>query len=92
MEPVLSGVAREPGLAVGTVNPRDDPVLVDTFDVTSVPLLVLFRDGDVVARRAEVFVGVDELRDWIDEHRRDSDEFDRIEAPRHTGDRDASVE
>ena len=69
MEPVLSGIAREPGLAVGLVNPRDDPPLIDEFQVQSVPLLVLFRDGEVVARRADGFVGVEELRAWLDEYR-----------------------
>jgi thioredoxin 1 len=66
MEPVISGLARDPDLAVGTINPRDDPHLVDAFDVRSVPLLVLFRDGAVVARRSDGFVGVDELRQWVD--------------------------
>jgi len=66
MEPVLSNVARASGAAVGLVNPRDDPVLVDRFDVRSVPTLVLFADGKPVARRAEGFVGADELVSWVD--------------------------
>jgi len=53
MEPVLGNVARELDLAVATVNPRDDPPLVERFDVRSVPLFVLFVDGEPVARRAE---------------------------------------
>jgi thioredoxin-like negative regulator of GroEL len=66
MEPVLSNVARASGAAVGLVNPRDDPVLVDRFDVRSVPTLVLFADGKPVARRSEGFVGADELVSWVD--------------------------
>ena len=66
MEPVLSNVARASGAAVGLVNPRDDPVLVDRFDVRSVPTLVLFVDGEPVARRSEGFVGADELVSWVD--------------------------
>jgi len=69
MEPVLGVLARTTDVTVATVNPRDDPVLVDRFQVQSVPLFVLFVDGDPVARRADGFVGADELRDWIDEHR-----------------------
>jgi thioredoxin-like negative regulator of GroEL len=65
MEPVLGGVARELDVAVGLVNPRDDPPLVERFDVRSVPLFVLFVDGDPVARRAEGFVGGDELTAWV---------------------------
>jgi thioredoxin 1 len=68
MEPVISGLARDAGLAVGTINPRDDPDLVEAFDVRSVPLLVLFQDGAVVARRSDGFVGVDELRQWVESH------------------------
>jgi thioredoxin 1 len=66
MEPVLGNVARATDAAVALVNPRDDPPLVERFDVRSVPLLVLFVDGEPVARRAEGFVGTGELVDWID--------------------------
>ena len=68
MEPVIGNLARELDIAVGTVNPRDDPLLVDRFDVRSVPLFVLFVDGDPVARLAEGFVSGDDLTDWIEEH------------------------
>jgi len=68
MEPVLGNVARELDVAVGTVNPRDDPPLVERFDVRSVPLFVLFVDGEPIARRAEGFIPGDELTAWIDDH------------------------
>jgi thioredoxin 1 len=69
MEPVLGVLARTTDVTVATVNPRDDPVLVDRFQVQSVPLLVIFVAGEPVARRAEGFVGADDLREWIDETR-----------------------
>ncbi|PAU79768.1 thiol reductase thioredoxin [Halorubrum salipaludis] len=65
MEPVLGNVARELDLAAATVNPRDDPPLVERFDVRSVPLFVLFVDGEPVARRAEGFIPGDDLAAWI---------------------------
>lgn len=68
MEPVLGVLARTTDATVATINPRDDPVLVDRFEVQSVPLFVLFVDGEQVARRGEGFVGADDLRDWIDEY------------------------
>ena len=70
MEPVIGNVARgvEADLAVGMVNPRDDPPLVERFDVRSVPLFVLFVDGEPVARRAEGFIPGDDLTAWVDEH------------------------
>ena len=69
MEPVLGVLAKSTDATVATINPRDDPGLVERFQVQSVPLLVLFADGEEVARRAEGFVGADDLRDWIDGHR-----------------------
>ena len=68
MEPVLGNVARELDVAVATVNPRDDPPLVERFDVRSVPLFVLFVDGELVARRAEGFIPGDDLSEWISDH------------------------
>ncbi len=68
MEPVLGNVARATDVSVALVNPRDDPPLVDRFSVQSVPLLVLFVDGEPVARRAEGFVGTDETLSWLAEH------------------------
>ncbi|WP_245809972.1 thioredoxin family protein [Halorubrum vacuolatum] len=69
MEPVLGNVARDRvDVAVATINPRDDPPLIERFEVRSVPLLVLFVDETPVARRADGFVGGDDLAAWIDEH------------------------
>lgn len=68
IEPVLGNVARATDVAVGTVNPRDDPPLVDRFAVQSVPLLVLFRDGEAIARSAEGFQGADEIVSFVDDH------------------------
>ena len=67
MEPVIGNIARALDVAVGLVNPRDDPPLVDRFDVQSVPLFVLFVDGEPVARRADGFVSSDDLTAWIRE-------------------------
>jgi thioredoxin-like negative regulator of GroEL len=66
MEPVLGNVARATDVAVGLVNPRDDPPLVERFDVRSVPLLVLFEAGEPVARKAEGFVGGEELVAFVE--------------------------
>ncbi|MFB6172310.1 MAG: thioredoxin family protein [Haloarculaceae archaeon] len=69
MEPVLGNVARaREDLAVALVNPRDDPPLLDRFAVQSVPLLVLFRDGEPVARLADGFVGADDLLAFVADH------------------------
>lgn len=68
MEPVIGNRARELDISVGRVNPRDDPPLIDQFDVRSVPLFVLFVDGDPVARLADGFVAADDLTAWVEEH------------------------
>lgn len=67
MEPVLGNVARALDVDVALINPRDDPPLVERFDVRSVPLFVLFVDGEPVARRAEGFIPGDDLTAWVDE-------------------------
>lgn len=68
MEPVLSNLTRQLDITVGLVNPRDDPPLIDRFDVRSVPLFVLFEGGEPVSRRADGFIGGDDLTEWIHEH------------------------
>jgi len=68
MKPVLANVARDLGVDAALINPRDDPPLVERFEVRSVPLFVLFVDGDPVARRAEGFVPGDDLAAWVREH------------------------
>jgi thioredoxin 1 len=65
MEPVLGNLARELDARVGYINPRDDPPLVERFDVRSVPLFVCFVDGDPVARRAEGFISGGDLAAWV---------------------------
>ena len=67
MEPVLGNLARELDIAVGLVNPRNDPPLVERFDVRSVPLFVLFVEGEPIARRAEGFIAGDDLGEWVTE-------------------------
>jgi thiol-disulfide isomerase/thioredoxin len=68
MEPVLGIVARASEAAVATVNPRDDPPLVERFEIRGVPTLVLFVAGEEVARLNEGFVGADDLLAFVDEH------------------------
>jgi thiol-disulfide isomerase/thioredoxin len=61
MEPILGGLARS-DLVVGTINPRDDPPLIEEFEITSVPTFVLFVDGEPVDRLADGFVPSEELQ------------------------------
>lgn len=68
MEPVLGTVARATDVAVGMANPRDDPALIDRFTVQSVPLLVLFEDGEERARKAEGFQGAEDVIAFLEEH------------------------
>lgn len=62
IEPVLSGVARTTDVTVATMNPRDDPSLIEEYDVRSVPKLLLFVDGELVATREDPDPSVDVLR------------------------------
>lgn len=67
MEPILDGVARSSGVAVGACNPQRDLDLVADYDVRSVPTLLLFVDGELVGRLAEGFVGVDRVLGFVAE-------------------------
>jgi len=65
MEPVLGVVAAETGVPVALVNPRDDPRLIEDYDVTRVPTLVVFEDGAVDARLDDGFVGAERVIDLL---------------------------
>lgn len=66
MEPVLNIVARETDVPVVLVNPRDEPVLIERFDIQSVPTLVLFERGAEVKRLAEGFVGAERVVEFVE--------------------------
>ena len=68
MEPVLGLVARASDAVVALVNPRDDPPLIERFDIRCVPTLALFVDGEEVTRRAEGFVGAEDLVEFVETH------------------------
>jgi thiol-disulfide isomerase/thioredoxin len=67
IEPVLGNVARaHDDLAVATINPRDDPPLIERFAIQSVPTLLLFEDGEVVGRLASGFQGGDAIDAFLE--------------------------
>lgn len=68
MEPVLGVVAKQTDATVATCNPGSDLSLVDEYGVRSVPTLILFVDGEEVARRMDGFVGADDLLALIETH------------------------
>ncbi|WP_225333171.1 thioredoxin family protein [Halomicrobium urmianum] len=65
LEPVLGNVARESDAVVATMNPRDDPVLVDEYDVRSVPKLLLFVDGELRETLEDGFVPTEDLLEFV---------------------------
>lgn len=69
MEPVLGLVAKESDAVIAMVNPGKDMRLTEEFSIRSVPTLILFRDGEEVARLASGFQGVEAVLDFVDEHR-----------------------
>ena len=68
MEPVLDGVARSSPVVVATMNPRDDPVLIEEYDVRSVPKLLSFEDGELVGTKEDGFVPTDDVLELVGEH------------------------
>lgn len=61
MEPILGGLARS-DVVVGTINPRNDPPLIDEYEIASVPTFVRFVDGEPVDRLSDGFVPSEELQ------------------------------
>ena len=65
MEPILGGIARSSDAVVGTVNPREDPPLIEDYRISSVPTFVLFVDGEAVDRLADGFVESERLSAFV---------------------------
>ncbi|WP_122089661.1 thioredoxin family protein [Halalkalicoccus subterraneus] len=68
IEPVLGNVERATDARVVMLNPETDLSLVEEYDIRSVPTLVLFEDGQRVARLAKGFQGAEEILGFIEEH------------------------
>ncbi len=68
MEPVLGTVSRATGVEIGLCNPGDDLGLVEAYDIRSVPTLVLFEDGESVARLADGFVQTATIVEFLSTH------------------------
>ncbi len=76
IEPVLGNVARGTGITVGMINPREDPQLIDEYQIRSVPTLVVFEDGEEVGRLAEGFQGADAIVSFLNDTLDDGVEMD----------------
>lgn len=51
VSPVVDEIAGErPDILVGKVNVDEEPALASAFNITSIPTLVVLRDGEVVNR------------------------------------------
>jgi thiol-disulfide isomerase/thioredoxin len=66
MEPILGNIARATDAAVAMVNPRDDLSLLERFDISSTPTLILFKNGEQVGTRAGGVEETESLVDWIE--------------------------
>jgi len=52
---------------IGKVNVDDHPILAEAFEVTSIPTLILFKDGQPV-RRISGFNSESQLREFLRDH------------------------
>lgn len=66
MESVAGNVGRETGIPVVFVNPRDVAGMIDEYQITSVPTLIVFRDGEEAGRLADGFVSGDEVTEFVE--------------------------
>jgi len=67
IEPILTNVARVTDATVVPINPGDDLDLVDRFDIRGVPTLLLFEEGEVVARMASGFQETEAVVAFVEE-------------------------
>jgi thioredoxin-like negative regulator of GroEL len=67
MEPILGAITARTDAVVATINPRDDPRLIEDYQISSVPTFLVFVDGDPVSRRADGFVPADDLTTFVEE-------------------------
>jgi thioredoxin len=69
LSPLVDELARdyEGRVKVGKLDVDDRPDVAARYGITSIPSLLVFRDGQVVARRVGALPR-EELRRWLDEH------------------------
>lgn len=64
--PVVDQLSEEmKGLKFGKVNVDEQPELSEKFEVSSIPTLLLFKDGKVIANRVGA-TSKESLREWIE--------------------------
>ena len=67
--PVLEELAGEykGRLRIGKLNVDDHPAVADTYDITGIPTILLFKDGKVLDRRSGS-ASAASFRTWFDTH------------------------
>ncbi|MCX6773250.1 MAG: thioredoxin [Candidatus Micrarchaeota archaeon] len=64
--PIVDQLSEEmKGLKFGKVNVDEQPELSEKFEVASIPTLLLFKNGKVIANRVGA-ASKETLREWID--------------------------
>ncbi len=64
LTPVLEELDKETGLAIGKVNVDEEEEISEAFNVSSIPTLFLFKDGNLVDKRVG-YMPLEELKSWI---------------------------
>ena len=65
LSPVVDALSEEmKGLKFGSVNVDEQPELSEKYEVASIPTLLLFKNGKVIANRVGA-TSKENLREWI---------------------------
>ena len=64
LTPVLEELDKDTGLAIGKVNVDEEEEISEAFNVSSIPTLFLFKDGNLVDKRVG-YMPLEELKSWI---------------------------
>jgi thioredoxin 1 len=70
MSPILDEISNqlEDEVVIAKMNTDENPIMFEIYNVTSIPTLMLFKDGEIVAQRSGA-ASKAALLEWIDEHK-----------------------
>ncbi len=64
LTPVLEELHKDTGLAIGKVNVDEEEEISEAFNISSIPTLFLFKNGNLVDKRVG-YIPLEELKSWI---------------------------
>ncbi len=64
LTPVLEQLNEETSLPIGKVNVDEEEEISMAFNISSIPTLFLYKDGNLVSKNVG-YIGIEDLKQWI---------------------------